>query len=156
MKTKIILNILICIAISSFIATQAQTTLSTTANRDNKTISSDSAYTQQEIAEAKELMLTVPELRQLPSNVKAKRKASIILAEYTELSENQYKIAITEEEAEKLGVSPELYKASVTEIEMTNKMASEMIKGGKKVDLPDIQAIIKAYKRGELSLPIVL
>lgn len=156
MKTKIILNILICIAISSFIATQAQTTLSTTANRDNKTISSDSAYTQQEIAEAKELMLTVPELRQLPSNVKAKRRASIILAEYTELSENQYKIAITEEEAEKLGVTSELYKASVTEIEMTNKMAAEMIKEGKKVDLPDIQAIVKAYKRGELSLPIVL
>ena len=31
-----------------------------------------------------------------------------------------------------------------------------MIKEGKKIDLPDIQAIIKAYKRGELSLPIVL
>lgn len=156
MKTKIILNILICIAISSFTATQAQTTLSTTANQGKQTVSSDSSFTQQEIAEAKELMLTVTELRQLPSNVKAKRKASIILAEYTELKDNQYKITISEEEAEKLGVAPELYKASVTEIEMTNKMASEMIKEGKKVDLPDIQAIIKAYKRGELSLPIVL
>lgn len=156
MKTKIILNILICIAISSFTATQAQTTLSTTANQGKQTVSSDSTYTQQEIAEAKELMLTVPELRELPTNVRAKRKASIILAEYTELKDNQYKITISEEEAEKLGVSPELYKASVTEIEMTNKMASEMIKEGKKVDLPDIQAIIKAYKRGELSLPIVL
>lgn len=137
-------------------ATQAQTTLPTTANQGKQTVSSDSSFTQQEIAEAKELMLTVTELRQLPSNVKAKRKASIILAEYTELKDNQYKITISEEEAEKLGVAPDLYKATVAEIESTNKMVADMIKGGKKVDLPDIQAIIKAYKRGELSLPIVL
>lgn len=156
MKTKVFIIFLAYIAISSFTTAKAQATASSTANQDNKTVSSDSAYTQQEIAEAKELMLTVPELRQLPSNVKAKRKASIILAEYTELSENQYKITITEEEAEKLGVAPDLYKATVAEIESTNKMVADMIKGGKKVDLPDIQAIIKAYKRGELSLPIVL
>ena len=156
MKTKVLLSFLTCIVISSFIGIWAQTTAPATANQDKQTAQSDTSYTQQEMAEARELMLTVPELRLLSPEVKAQRKASIILSEYTELSDSQYKITISEAEAAKLGVAPELNRKCVADVERTNKMVAEMIKEGKKIDLPDIQAIIKAYKRGELSLPIVL
>lgn len=156
MKTKVLLSFLTCIVISSFIGIWAQTAATAGANQDKQAAQSDTSYTRQEIAEAGELMLTVPELRRLSPEVKAQRKASIILAEYTELSDSQYRIAISEAEAAKMGVAPDLYRKCVADVERTNKMAAEMIKEGKKIDLPDIQAIIRAYKRGELSLPIVL
>lgn len=156
MKIKLVIGFLTCVVISAFMTVGAQTAMPAPANQTRQTASADTAYTQQEIAEAKELMLTVPDLRQLSPEVRAKRKASIILSEYIELADNQYKVAISEAEAGKLGVTPDLYKATVAEVEATNKMVAQMMKEGQKIDLPDIQAIMKAYKRGELNLPIIM
>lgn len=156
MKIKLVIGFLTYVVISAFMSAGAQTATPAPANQNKQAAPADTAYTQQEIAEAKELMLTVPDLRQLSPEVRAKRRASIILSEYIELADNQYKVAITEEKAGKLGVTTDLYKATVAEIEATNKMVAQMMKEGQKIDLPDIQAIMKAYKRGELSLPITM
>lgn len=138
MKIKLVIGFLTYVVISAFMTVGAQTATPAPANQNKQSAPTDTAYTQQEIAEAKELILTVPDLRQMPPEVRAKRRASIILAEYTELADNQYKIAISEEEAGKLGVTPDLYKATVAELEASNKMIAQMMKEGQKIDLPDI------------------
>lgn len=87
------------------------------------------------------------EIDSLPQNVLKKRKASIILADFVKLENNQYRLDISKNEAEQLGVSPELYDEIVADLYNTNIWILEAIENGDSIEIPDIQAIAKEYKK---------
>lgn len=71
-------------------------------------LSETQIYSNSEIQQAKELAVPVSELNVLSEDIKQKRAASILLSDYIKLEGNQYKFMISEQEAEKLGVTPHL------------------------------------------------
>lgn len=86
------------------------------------------------------------EIDSLPQNVLRKRKASLILSEFVKLENNQYHLKISKNEAEKLGVSPELYDEIVVDLSNTNIWILKAIENGDSIEIPDIQALAKEYK----------
>ena len=105
-----------------------------------------------EIQQAKDLAIPVSELNSLPEDVKQKRVAAIILSDYIVLEKNQYKLDVSEQEAQKLGVTSYLYGIIRNDILSTNAAIRETLEKGDSVELCDVQAISKAYKNGELNL----
>ena len=63
------------------------------------------------------------------------------------MENNQYILDISKDEAKKLGVSPELYNVIKEEIAFTNNWIKKMIDNGDTVDIPDIQFLVKEYKK---------
>ncbi|MCH5246345.1 MAG: hypothetical protein J1E84_07765, partial [Muribaculaceae bacterium] len=94
------------------------------------------------------ILSTEPRDRQntLPENVQRKRNASIILSEFVKLENNQYRLELSKDEAEKLGVSPELYDEIVEDISNTNSWILKSLEKGDSIEIPDIQSIAKEYK----------
>lgn len=115
-------------------------------------LSETQIYSNSEIQQAKELAVPVSELNVLSEDIKQKRAASILLSDYIKLEGNQYKFMISEQEAEKLGVTPHLYETIRDEIVYTNGAIQKSLENGDSIELCDIQAISKAYKNGTLNL----
>lgn len=110
-------------------------------------------YSSKEISEAKSLALTVPELRAFPSELKEKRRASIILSEYLVLSGHTYSLEISESKAAELGITSKLFKECEKEVKIANEQIQDLISKGAEVHLDDIQAIAKAYKSNSSDTP---
>lgn len=104
-----------------------------------------------EIQESKDLAMPSYELSLLSEEVKQKRAASIILSDYIVLENNQYKLEISEKDAQKLGIKPYLYESIKNDILSTNEAIQEIMDNGDPIELCDVQAISKAYKKGELN-----
>ena len=115
-------------------------------------ITETQTYSNSEILQAKELAVPVSELNVLSEDIKQKRAASILLSDYIKLEGNQYKLMISEQEAQKLGVTPHLYETIRDEIVYTNGAIQKSLGNGDSIELCDIQAISKAYKNGTLNL----
>ncbi|MDE6696141.1 MAG: hypothetical protein K2K25_04620 [Muribaculaceae bacterium] len=132
------------------------TTLSSCSQDEDLVISGKlpetKAYSTAEIQQAKELAIPVSELDNMSEDIKEKRAASIILSDYIKLEGNQYKLAISEQEAQKLGVAPNLYEVIKAEIALTNQTILEYLEMGETIELCDIQSVSKAYKNGKLEL----
>ena len=62
------------------------------------------------------------------------------------MENNQYHLKISKNEAEKLGVSPELYDEIVVDLSNTNIWILKAIENGDSIEIPDIQALAKEYK----------
>lgn len=111
-----------------------------------------SVHSEAEIQQAKDLAIPVSELDNLSEDVKQKRYASILLSEYIVLSRNQYKLDITEQRAQKLGIDKSHYELIKNEISSTNKVIAETLEGGDPIELCDVQELAKEYKSGELRI----
>jgi len=105
-------------------------------------------YTREEIDEANSLYLPVEELGSFTEEMKARRRANIILMEYLVPRDSFYAIDISEDEADKLGVAPEYYRAALKDIEMADSARKESIKQGIPVEktLPDLREEFRAMK----------
>lgn len=111
-----------------------------TVNPEN----SNTILTEQE--EAIKLATTVNELRILKPEVKAQRKAAILLSEYVSLNGDEYSLDISLEEAKSLGISADMYNKIVSDLEVSNTAIKNAIKNGNQVELIDIKKAAKAYK----------
>lgn len=105
-------------------------------------------YTREEIDEANSLYLPVEELGSFTEEMKARRRANIILMEYLVPRDSFYAIDISEDEAAKLGVAPEYYRAALKDIERADSARKESIKQGIPVEetLPDFREEFRAMK----------
>ena len=95
---------------------------------------------------------SIPELSNLPEEVKQKRAAAMILSDYVVLEDTQYRLDISEQKAQELGVPPHLYEVIKNEISSTNAAIQKILENGDSIELCDIQAVSKAYKNGEFKL----
>ena len=115
---------------------------------DTSVDSGVSVHSEAEIQQAKDLAIPVSELDNLSEDVKQKRYASIRLSEYIVLDGNQYKLDITEQQAQELGIDKFHYELIKNEISSTNKVIAETLEGGDSIELCDVQALAKEYKSG--------
>lgn len=95
---------------------------------------------EEEKEEAKKLFMTVQELKSMPSDVKEKRKAGLILSKYTTLRNYTYSLDISKEEALKLGVSEKLYDEISEDLRKTNETIREFREQGVDVKMTDVKA----------------
>lgn len=147
MKIKTILCLGLCGILSIFSScTQDENP------KDSTIFAKTDVFSPSEIQQAKELAIPVSELSNLSEEVKQKRTAAIILSDYVMLEGTQYKLDISEQDAQELGVTPYLYEIIKNEILSTNAAIQEILENGDSIELCDIQAISKAYKNGELNL----
>lgn len=102
-----------------------------------------SVHSEAEIQQAKDLAIPVSELDNLSEDVKQKRYASILLSEYIVLDRNQYKLDITEQRAQELGIDKSHYELIKNEISSTNKVIAETLEGGDPIELCDVQELGK-------------
>ncbi|MDE6090602.1 MAG: hypothetical protein K2G41_07845 [Duncaniella sp.] len=94
------------------------------------------------------MMMSIPE-NERPLAFE-RRKAAQIVGEYIVLSDNQYSLELTQQEAEKLGVRDTIYDIVLKEINDINKFVTEQMEKGDTLSLPDIQASLKRYKNPEI------
>lgn len=74
------------------------------------------------------------------------REAAVKMSGYLRLDGDRYVLDLTEEEAVKLGISPENYQRQVDELNETNKKIAELKAQGDTIDLIDIQKVIDEQK----------
>ena len=74
-----------------------------------------------------------------------KRAAAKILSEYIELENYRYRLTVSEAEAQKLGVTPELYKEIQDDLNVSNNIIREHLEKGDTLEMPDLKALYKAY-----------
>lgn len=130
--------------------------LSSCSHEDNmlspSTLFDTDAYSVTEIQQAKALALPVSELHLISDEIRQKREAAIILADYVVLKDNKYSLEISETIAKELGVPSHIYKDIANDLLYTNKIIQESLDDGEILELPDIKTISKAYKKNELYL----
>lgn len=120
---------------------------------DTSVDSGVSVHSEAAIQQVKDLAIPVSELDNLSEDVKQKRYASILLSEYIVLDGNQYRLDITEQQAQELGIDKSHYELRKNEIFSTNKVIAETLEGGDSIELCDVQALAKEYESGELRIP---
>ncbi len=86
----------------------------------------------------------------LSEEAKKLRAASIALSEYIVLENNQYKLDISEQDAQKLGITSNLYNTIKDELASTNAIVQKTMENGDSIEMCDVQAISKAYRNGTL------
>lgn len=77
-----------------------------------------------------------PELAEL-------REAAVKLSEYVRLDGDCYVLEISEEEAARIGVSPESYRYQLNELKKTNDMIAAAKSRGDSIELVDIETFVK-------------
>lgn len=77
-----------------------------------------------------------PELAEL-------REAAVKLSEYVRLDGDCYVLEISEEEAARIGVSPESYRYQLNELQKTNDMIAAAKSRGDSIELVDIETFVK-------------
>ena len=86
-----------------------------------------------EAEEAKALLLSVEELRQMPKEIRIKRAAALALKNYAFYKDSVFYLNISKEDAKKLGVDEDLYEEIIEGIKDTNKQIKECNAKGEKV-----------------------
>ena len=100
--------------------------------------------------EAKALLLSVEELRQMPKEIRIKRAAALALKNYAFYKDSVFYLNISKEEAKKLGVDEDLYEEITEGIKDTNKQIKECNAKGEKViiDTTEVDNINCKKKHG--------
>ena len=93
-----------------------------------------------------QLGMTPEEAKRLTPEMKEHRKASIILSEFVTLKDNQYVLNISMEDALKKGITEELYKKVVKNLENTNQAITNALQKGEKLDFPDPKETFKELR----------
>ena len=93
-----------------------------------------------------QLGMTPEEAKRLTPEMKELRKASIILSEFVTLKDNQYVLNISMEDALKKGITEELYKKVVKNLENTNQAITNALQKGEKLDFPDPKETFKELR----------
>ena len=93
-----------------------------------------------------QLGMTPEEAKRLTPEMKEHRKASIILSEFITLKDNQYVLNISMEDAKKKGVTEELYKKVVKDLEDSNQAITKALQEGEKLELPDPKDMLKELR----------
>ena len=103
-----------------------------------------------EAEEAKALLLSVEELRQMPKEIRIKRAAALALKNYAFYKDSVFYLNISKEDAKKLGVDEDLYEEIIEGIKDTNKQIKECNAKGEKViiDTTEVDNINCKKKHG--------
>ena len=96
--------------------------------------------------QTEQLGMTPEEAKRLTPEMKEHRKASIILSEFITLKDNQYVLNISMEDALKKGITEELYKKVVKDLENTNQAITNALQKGEKLDFPDSKEMLKELR----------
>ena len=96
--------------------------------------------------QTEQLGMTPEEAKRLTPEMKEHRKASIILSEFVTLKDNQYVLNISMEDALKKGITEELYKKVVKNLENTNQAITNALQKGEKLDFPDPKEMLKELR----------
>ena len=91
--------------------------------------------------EFEESLKNLPEEKR--EELKLRRNINLILIKYVKLEGRRYRLDISEEEAGKLGISPEWLEIAKNEIEDANKNIAKMDADGQVLELPDPQELFK-------------
>ncbi|WP_302575644.1 hypothetical protein [uncultured Duncaniella sp.] len=91
--------------------------------------------------ELEESLKNLPEEKR--EELKLRRNINLILIKYVKLEGRRYRLDISEEEAGKLGISPEWLEIAKNEIEDANKNIAKMDADGQVLELPDPQELFK-------------
>ena len=86
-----------------------------------------------EAEEAKALLLSVEELRQMPKEIRIKRAAALALKNYAFYKDSVFYLNISKEDAKKLGVDEDLYEEIIEGIKDTNQKIKECNAKGEKI-----------------------
>lgn len=121
-------------------------------NATESTEANTRSYTQEEIDEANSLLLPVEELSRFTEEMKSRRKANLILAEYVVPHDSVYVLEISEEEASKMGVDPEYYRAAIKDIETADSLYLELVRERKATRHPlkDFREEVRELKNKQL------
>ena len=100
-----------------------------------------------EVEEARALAVPVESLKDIPQHVRVQRAAAVILSSYVTLHGDRYTLDISAEEAEKLGVTEDLYNAVKKDLDKSNESIQKAIDNGEKPNLPDVKKQAEEYKK---------
>ena len=97
------------------------------------------------------LVQTGDSLESKESHAKVQQHQAVMaLFKYLRLDGTRYVLDITQDEAEDLGIAPEIYKVIVEQLEVENKNIAEYIEQGIQFNLPDPQRQLKNYNNEQL------
>ena len=113
---------------------------------DSDTIQTTLTYSAEDSMEAAALGIPVTDMQPMSEETLRKRAAAKILAEHIELENYNYRLTVSEAEAQKLGVTPELYKTILDDLNVSNKIIREHLEKGDTLEMYDLKALYKAYK----------
>lgn len=85
--------------------------------------------------EAKALLLSVEELRQMPKEIRYKRAAALTLKDYFAYKDSAFCLNIDKEEANALGVDEELYNVILKDLNETNHLIKIYNAKGEKIGI---------------------
>ncbi len=86
-------------------------------------------------AEADSLYLPISIIKELSEEAKQRWKSSLIISEHTDFTDNKFHITISEEEANKLGVSSAYYHERLKYQDSINDQIAQIISAGKTLNL---------------------
>ena len=103
-----------------------------------------------EAEEAKALLLSVEELRQMPKDIRIKRAAALALKDYVYYKDSVFYLNISKEDAKELGVDEDLYEEIIEGIKDTNQKIKECNAKGEKIiiDTTEVDNINSKKKHG--------
>lgn len=78
-------------------------------------------------------------LNSLSPEAKEHREASMKLADYLEIENDLYVLKISKKDAQKLGISSDIYNKILKDLDITNKEIRKIRQNGGKIDLLDIK-----------------
>ena len=123
--------------------------LSACSNNPQRTDSDSTSipvtYSAEDSLEAAALGIPVTEMQPMSEETLRKRAAAKILSGYIESENYRYRLTVSEAEAQKLGVTPELYKAIQDDLNVSNNIIREHFEKGDTLEMPDLKALYKAY-----------
>lgn len=90
--------------------------------------------------------MTSEEAERLAPELQEHRKASIILSEFVTLKDNQYVLNISMEDAKKKGITEEMYKKVVKDLEDSNQAITKALREGEKLELPNPKDMLKELR----------
>ena len=112
---------------------------------DSDSTSTPVTYSAEDSLEAAALGIPVTEMQPMSEETLRKRAAAKILSGYIESENYRYRLTVSEAEAQKLGVTPELYKAIQDDLNVSNNIIREHLEKGDTLEMPDLKALYKAY-----------
>ena len=103
-----------------------------------------------EAEEAKALLLSAEELRQIPKDIRIKRAAALALKDYVYYKDSVFYLNISKEDAKELGVDEDLYEEIIEGIKDTNQKIKECNAKGEKIiiDTTEVDNINSKKKHG--------
>lgn len=96
---------------------------------------------------AVELGLSESEFSELSPKQRERRAANLQLSEFVSLKDSVYKLTISQEEAEAMGISSEMYAKALNEINLANETIAKSNKEGTPIILTDVKSSVQEFKQ---------